>query len=247
MRLSFCAFFCSVFLIACGPSTEVLMLEGTSGARSSVPPSQVAVYQNVSELACDHQRVALIESQDSKETPFGSGVSRIELIRAARTKAGAIGANALIVETLGLESFIETEVTADSASYERRESRQSWGQGMFLAVHEDRPCTTAEGGERPPSGSLSGLGVPIVVTDVEPRVTESLSLPSGAKRVVASEVTGLGPGDVILSVDGAELVQKRSLEQILSLHAPGEMLQIEIFRKGTSKTVTVTVRENTEK
>lgn len=119
------------------------MLEGTKKSRSPVPVRQVAVYQNPSEAPCEYQRVALIESMASSQSTLGSGVSNIKLIRAARRKAGALGANAIIIETVGSESYIATEVSADSAGYNRSESRKSWGRGMFLAVHEARPCSTS--------------------------------------------------------------------------------------------------------
>jgi hypothetical protein len=119
------------------------MLGPESATRAPVPEREVAVYRDPSALSCDYERVALIESQTKSQSPFGS-VSQIDLIRAARAKAGALGANALLVETLGTDSYVETNVEADSSTYRREETRRSWGQGLFLAVYESRPCSSAE-------------------------------------------------------------------------------------------------------
>ncbi len=135
-------FLLGLALAGCGPSTEALMLGPQSAPRAPVPEREVAVYRDPSALSCDYERVALIESQTENQSPFGS-VSQIDLIRVARAKAGALGANALLVESLGTDSYVETEVTADSTTYSREETRRSWGQGLFLAVYEARPCSTS--------------------------------------------------------------------------------------------------------
>jgi hypothetical protein len=150
MRLTAGLPFCVALLTARGASTEVLMLNGDSSPRSSVPAAEVTVYLDAAEANCDYQRVALVESQEAERNPFDAGVSRIELIRAARDQAGKVGANALIVEQLGAQSAFTRQVTADSTGDRQRETRRSWGQGMFLAVYEDRPCSGTGRGKAKP-------------------------------------------------------------------------------------------------
>lgn len=139
------ALLCGALLVACGPSTDVLKLPGASEELSPVSPSQVEVYRSLSAVKCKYLRVALVEARESKSVDLSGGVSQVELIRAARTEAGRLGANAVVIDTVGSRTFTETEVEADSAEYERTESRESLGRGVFLAVRENRPCKPSAG------------------------------------------------------------------------------------------------------
>jgi len=141
MRGPLSLLFCTVLLVGCGPSTEVLMLGGDAPARSPVSAESVAIYRDTAEIACPYERVALVEAQDAEDAPFDAGVSQLKLIRAARGRAGEVGANGLLVERVDAESALKREVTADSTGYEERETRQSWGRGLFLAIYEERPCS----------------------------------------------------------------------------------------------------------
>lgn len=102
--------------------------------------SDIEVYRALSDVACDYQRIALVEAQESETVDFTGGVSQIELIRAVRKEAGKLGANALVIDEMGSQTFTETTIEADSTQYERTESRESLGQGLFLAIREARPC-----------------------------------------------------------------------------------------------------------
>lgn len=142
------ALLCGTLLVACGPSTDVLKLPGASEDLPPVSPSQVDVYRSLSAVKCEYLRVALVEAQESESVDLSGGVSQVELIRAAREEAGRLGANAVVIDTVESRTFTQTEVEADSSKYERTESRESLGRGMFLAVRENRPCKPTEGRER---------------------------------------------------------------------------------------------------
>jgi len=132
-------------LVACGPTTNVLRLPEASESPTPVPPGQVEVYRAPSVAECSYDRIALIEAQESESIGVTGGVSRIELMRAARKEAGKLGANAIVIDAVSTREFTETEVEADSSEYQRTESRKQLGQGMFLAIREHRPCETSEG------------------------------------------------------------------------------------------------------
>ncbi|MFB6286086.1 MAG: PDZ domain-containing protein [Candidatus Bipolaricaulia bacterium] len=83
--------------------------------------------------------------------------------------------------------------------------------------------------------------LPATTTNVGPTVEEALSLPSGAMKVKSSEVESLQKGDVIISIDGAELKQEESLKQVIKRYSPGDTIQLEILREGENKTVSVTL------
>lgn len=142
------AVLCGALLVGCGPSTEALKLPGASEDLPGAPASQVEVYRSLSALKCEYLRVALVETQESQSVSITGGVSQVELIRAARKEAGRLGANAVIIDTVGSRTFTETEIVADSAQYERTESRESLGRGVFLAVRQNRPCKPSAGRKR---------------------------------------------------------------------------------------------------
>lgn len=143
-RRALCLVFLVGLLAACGPTTRVLKLPGASPDLSPVAPQQIEVYRTLSRVKCDYRRIALVEAQESESIGLTGGVSQLALIRAARKEAGKVGANALVVDTVGMRSFTETEVEADSTGYKRTESQTQLGQGVFLAILEDRPCEASD-------------------------------------------------------------------------------------------------------
>lgn len=150
-----CAALCALVLGACGPSTEVVKLPDAPAEPSPVSPERVEVYRGLSLVECDYKRIALVEAQESESMDLGGEVSRIELIRAAREEAAKLGANTVIIDSLGARTITETEVEADSATYERTESKKSLGRGFFLAVRENRPCETPSGQQKEAGKSAS--------------------------------------------------------------------------------------------
>jgi S1-C subfamily serine protease len=50
---------------------------------------------------------------------------------------------------------------------------------------------------------------------------------------------GLRAGDVVLSVDGTKVIERRAFYALLWTHKPGEALQIEVFREKGSQDLTV--------
>ena len=52
---------------------------------------------------------------------------------------------------------------------------------------------------------------------------------------------GIKAGDVITAVDGTQITSAEQLRAIIAAHRPGEKLQVEIRRSGSTKTLTVTL------
>jgi 2-alkenal reductase len=56
---------------------------------------------------------------------------------------------------------------------------------------------------------------------------------------------GLEGGDVIVSLDGTELTEDMSLQDVLFEYAPGDSVELEVFRSSTGETTTLTVELGT--
>lgn len=52
---------------------------------------------------------------------------------------------------------------------------------------------------------------------------------------------GLEGGDVIVSLDGQDLTEDMSLQDVLFEYAPGDSIELEVFRSSTGETTTITV------
>jgi putative serine protease PepD len=56
-----------------------------------------------------------------------------------------------------------------------------------------------------------------------------------------AEKAGIKSGDVITSVDGTKVTSSQQLRTIIAAHKPGDTLQVEVLRSGSTKTLTVTL------
>ena len=52
---------------------------------------------------------------------------------------------------------------------------------------------------------------------------------------------GLRPGDIIMSIDGQATPSLQVLESIVSMHKPGTKVEATVLRKGSTRTVSVTL------
>jgi len=74
-------------------STRVVLIDPTAAPLDPVPPANVRILTTEAELATlDYVRVAIIEASGS-----GEYTSQASMIEAMRRKAGALGANALLL------------------------------------------------------------------------------------------------------------------------------------------------------
>jgi putative serine protease PepD len=60
-----------------------------------------------------------------------------------------------------------------------------------------------------------------------------------------ADKAGIKSGDVIATVDGTKVTSSQQLRTIIAAHKPGDTLQVEILRSGSTKTLTVTVGSRT--
>lgn len=82
--------------------------------------------------------------------------------------------------------------------------------------------------------------LPVQVANIGSEVAEALSLPLGAKKVVAADESArLQPEDVIISVGGSDLTDESSLNKVLGRLSPGDTIRLEILRDGQNRSVSV--------
>ena len=103
-------------------------------------------------------------------------------------------------------------------------------------------------------GSVRRGFLGIQMEAVRPKVAEALDLPRAEGVVVnevladtAAEAAGIEPGDVIVSVDGEDVVDSMDLRNRVGLSKIGEKLRIGLVRGGKRKTVNATIGELTER
>jgi S1-C subfamily serine protease len=89
---------------------------------------------------------------------------------------------------------------------------------------------------------------------VRPEVAEALDLPRAEGVLVrevladtAAEAAGIEPGDVIVSVDGEDVVDSMDLRNRVGLSEVGDDIRIGLVRGGKRKTVTATIGELAER
>ena len=103
------------------------------------------------------------------------------------------------------------------------------------------------------SGRISRGRIGVVIQEVTRELAESFGLPKPAGALVNSvekggpaDKAGLEASDVILKFDGKTVNNSADLPRIVAQTKPGSRVTAQIWRKGTSKDVTVTVGEMPE-
>ncbi len=100
-------------------------------------------------------------------------------------------------------------------------------------------------------GEVKRGQIGIGIQDITPDLRAAFNLENGQRGVLISNVAedspaekaGLQPGDVVLSVDGADTLSTGQLRSQLGMRAIGETVQMTILREGTRRTVAVEVGE----
>lgn len=115
------------------------------------------------------------------------------------------------------------------------------------------PATTTEpavSNQLTVSGRVSRGRIGIVIQEVTKELAESFGLAKPAGVLVASvqkgspaEKAGIEASDVILKFDGKSVVSAIDLTRIVDASKPGSKIQVQVWRKGSTKEVTVTVAE----
>jgi hypothetical protein len=88
----------------------------------------------------------------------------------------------------------------------------------------------------------SAARFPVATAAVASNVEDALSLPSGARKAMAS-AGDLQEGDVITAAGGEALSRPGQLDQIVERHGAGDKLKLEVLREGDSRTFSVTLGE----
>jgi len=103
------------------------------------------------------------------------------------------------------------------------------------------------------SGRVSRGRIGVVIQEVSKELAESfgLSKPSGAlvnavEKGGPAEKAGVETGDIILKFDGKPVVNSGDLPRLVGNTKPGSKASLEVWRKGASREITVTVGEMPE-
>ena len=103
------------------------------------------------------------------------------------------------------------------------------------------------------SGKVSRGRLGVVIQEVNKELADSLGLPKPMGAVVnalekggPAEKSGLEPGDVILKFDGKVINSSADLPRMVGMTKPGTRSVVQIWRRGVTKEITVTVGEVNE-
>ena len=103
------------------------------------------------------------------------------------------------------------------------------------------------------SGRVSRGRIGVVIQEVSKELAESfgLSKPAGAlvnavEKGGPAEKAGVETGDIILKFDGKPVANSGDLPRLVGNTKPGSRMSMEIWRKGSSREITVTVGEMPE-
>ncbi len=100
------------------------------------------------------------------------------------------------------------------------------------------------------SGKVSRGRIGVLIQEVTKELAESFGLPKPSGALVASvqkggpaEKAGVEPRDVILKFDGKTVTSSGDLPRIVGATKPGAKVQMQVWRNGATKDITITVDE----
>jgi|HigsolmetaAR202D_1030399.scaffolds.fasta_scaffold00949_8 serine protease Do len=95
------------------------------------------------------------------------------------------------------------------------------------------------------TGKVTRSRIGVMIQDVDAQLAESFGLDRPRGALVSSVETdgpgdkaGIKPGDVILKVDGKQIETSAEVPLLVSSKKPGEKLEIEVWRNGSTKRLT---------
>ena len=131
-------------------------------------------------------------------------------------------------------------------------TRSGGSMGLSFAIPIDVATQVAE--QLRTSGKVTRGRIGVVIQELTRELAESfgLSKPNGAlissvEKNGPADKAGIEPSDVILKFDGKPVNSSSDLPRIVAATKPGSKAAVELWRKGESKQVTVTVAEMPEK
>ncbi|MFT3664780.1 DegQ family serine endoprotease [Piscinibacter sp.] len=127
-------------------------------------------------------------------------------------------------------------------------SRSGGYMGISFAIPIDEATRVAE--QLKAAGRVSRGRIGVSIDQVSKEVAESIGLgkPSGAlvRSVEAggpAEKAGVEPGDIITRFDGKPVERSGDLPRIVGAVKPGSKVSLQVFRRGATKDLSVTVAE----
>jgi serine protease Do len=125
-------------------------------------------------------------------------------------------------------------------------SRSGGFMGISFAIPIDEAVRVAE--QLKAHGKVTRGRIGVAIEPVDKEVAESLGLPKAAGALVRgvedgspAAKAGIEPGDLILRFDGKAIEQSVDLPRIVGNTKPGTKAAVEVWRRGATRTVTVTV------
>lgn len=125
-------------------------------------------------------------------------------------------------------------------------SRSGGSMGLSFSIPIDVAMDIAN--QLKAGGKISRGWLGIAIQEMSKELAESFGLKNTAGALIAgieksspAEKAGLEPGDVIVKFDGKVIPSSNDLPRVVAATKPGKTVQAEIMRKGSLKTISVTV------
>ena len=125
-------------------------------------------------------------------------------------------------------------------------SRSGGFMGISFAIPIDEAVRVAE--QLKATGRVTRGRIGVAIEPVDKEVAEALGLPRTGGALVRgvedgspAAKAGIEPGDIILRFDGRPIEKSADLPRIVGNTKPGTRATVELWRRGATKTVTVTV------
>jgi serine protease Do len=125
-------------------------------------------------------------------------------------------------------------------------SRSGGYMGISFAIPIDEAVRVAE--QLKKHGKVTRGRIGVMIEPVDKDLAESLGLPRSSGALVRgvedgspAAKAGIEPGDIILRFDGKPIEKMADLPRIVANTAPGARAAVELWRRGSTQTVTVTV------
>lgn len=125
-------------------------------------------------------------------------------------------------------------------------SRSGGSMGLSFSIPIDVAMDIAN--QLKAGGKISRGWLGIAIQEMSKELADSFGLKNTAGALIAgieksspAEKAGLEPGDVIVKFDGKVIASSNDLPRVVAATKPGKTVQAEIMRKGSLKTISVTV------